>query len=90
MLASFGFGGHFGGGGGGFMMMNTNTGNIIITNLMPLLTSIEKTSNLKVRINNFLTITLTLHRNDAWIHDNEEWGKGANLDEVIMMLGKGT
>ena len=75
-------------GSGGLMMMNTQTGNIIIHEMGSIINAVASTKNLKTKFDKLVALTTTLYNMDAWIHDNEEWGKDGLLDKQITLLAK--
>ena len=72
---------------GGFMMFNTTSGNQIISGIP---TEIKKAMNKKKiteRFDALFALTSSLKNYDFWMHDNEMWGEGGELDRSIIMLG---
>jgi hypothetical protein len=83
-----------GGQTGGMMMFNTQTGNTIIAKALKEVKRISKMKSVSTagvaatsQIDSLFGLTRMLHRYDCWIQDNECWGEGGELDELITLLG---
>jgi hypothetical protein len=70
------------------MMFNTSSGNDTIYEMPDEIKKAMKGADKKKHFDRLLGLTSALKEIDMWLHDNECWGDGNELDEALKLLGQ--
>jgi len=67
---------------------NTSTGNEVVGGIRHEVKKALKKSTSAAQFDSLFGLTLGLQRYDSWMHDNEEWEPGGELEKAIKSLAK--
>jgi len=67
---------------------NTNSGNIVIEGIPKEVKKAKAKKTIPEQFDQMFALTYALKELDFWMHDNECWGKGEDLEKAITLLGK--
>ena len=67
---------------------NTNSGNIVIEGIPKQVKKAKAKKTIPEQFDQMFALTYALKELDFWMHDNECWGKGEDLEKAITLLGK--
>ena len=76
---------------GSFLMFNTTTGNEVIHGALDELehiAALRGKANDAHRVDRLFMLMFRLYQYDCWIHDNEEWGEGGYVEQLILEMAK--
>jgi hypothetical protein len=69
------------------MMFNTNSGNIVIEGIPKEINKAMRKKTFPEKFDAFFALIFQLNAFDCWLHDNEFWGPGGELNDAIKKLG---
>ena len=67
---------------------NTNSGNIVIDGIPNQVKKAKAKKTIPEQFDRMFALTYALKELDFWMHDNECWGEGEDLEKAITLLGK--